>query len=151
MKQKLILLERMIRISVNAHSGQYDKAGVPYILHPLRVMNALKTIDGKIVGVGHDLVEDTGITPEFLLSEGFPGYIVDAIISVSRKKDETYKEFIQRAKKNEIGRLVKIEDMRDNCDLFRMHELPDKHLSMVKKYHAGIKELEPNHDNRISI
>ena len=80
-----------------------------------------------------------------------PILIVDAINSVSRRKGESYEDFIQRAKLNEIGRRVKLADMRDNCDLFRMHELPDKHLKMIKKYHTGIKELEPNHTNRISI
>ena len=151
MRDQLILLERAIRIATHAHSGQFDKAGVPYILHPLRVMNALKTIDEKIVGITHDVVEDTSITAEFLLTEGFPQYIVDAILSVTRPKSEKYTDFIQRCKKNTIGRNVKLADLRDNSDLFRMHELQDKHLSMVKKYHRAIKELEPDHNNRICI
>ena len=151
MKQKLILLERAIRIAVNAHAGQLDKAGTPYILHPLRVMHAVTTIDEKIVAILHDVIEDTSITPQILLSEGFDTDIVDAVVSLSRIPGETYKDFIQRVKRNTLGRKVKIADMRDNCDLFRMHDLPDKHLNMIKKYHAGIKELEPDHINRISI
>jgi len=151
MEDKLILFERAIRIAVTAHAGQFDKAGVPYILHPLRVMNAVDTIDEKTVAILHDTIEDTSVTDRFLLSEGLPQYIVDAILSVSRRKDEKYKDFIQRAKCNMIGRNVKIADMRDNCDLFRMHDLEDKHLSMVKRYHRSIKELEPDHNNRIII
>ena len=151
MKDKLILLERAIRIATTAHSGQFDKAGVPYILHPLRVMNSLNTIDEKIVGILHDTIEDTSVASKFLLSEGFPQHIVDAILSVSRLPDELWRDFIQRAKTNTIGRVVKIADMRDNSDLFRMHELEDKHLSMVKRYHKALKELEPDHNERIII
>ena len=143
--------ERAIRIATTAHSGQFDKAGVPYILHPLRVMNAVKNVDEKIVAILHDTIEDTSTTPDFLLSEGFTQYIVDAILSVSRLPGEKYKMFIQRAKLNTIGRVVKIADMRDNCELFRMHELEDKHLSMIKRYHKALKELEPNHNERIII
>jgi hypothetical protein len=151
MKNKLILLEKAIQIAVSAHTGQFDKAGAPYILHPLRVMNLVNEIDEKIVAVLHDVIEDTYITDEILLEHGFPPYIVTSVASVSRKDGETWDDFIERAGIDPIGCVVKIADMRDNSDLFRMHELPDKHLKMIKKYHSAIKKLEPNHFNRIKI
>jgi (p)ppGpp synthase/HD superfamily hydrolase len=151
MKETFRLLEKAIGIAYHAHKDKTDKAGVPYILHPLRVMNDLEDIEDKIVGVLHDTVEDTYVTEDLLIREGFPTHLINAVMSVTRFQGETYKEFIQRAKKNPIGRRVKIADMRDNSDLFRMHDLPDKHLKMIKKYHSAIKELEPNHNNRLKV
>ena len=51
-------LQKAISIAVKAHEGQIDKGGNPYILHPLRVMMSLRTVDEMIVGVLHDVVED---------------------------------------------------------------------------------------------
>ena len=84
------LLEKALRIAVEAHAGQVDKSGKPYIFHPLRVCCRCFTDEEKIVALLHDTIEDTEITAEDLLSEGFPPYIVEAILSISRNEDETY-------------------------------------------------------------
>lgn len=137
------LLEKAIRIAVHVHTGQFDKAGVPYILHPLRVMNGVKKVKEKIVAVLHDTIEDHPdlISLNLLRQEGFPEEILDALDSVTRREYETYEQFILRAKENEIGRKVKIVDLRDNSDLFRVHELEDKHLCLMKRYHRAMKIL----------
>lgn len=139
----LILLEKAIRLAVDVHSGQFDKAGVPYILHPLRVMNGVKKVKEKIVGVLHDAVEDhpDKISFDRLRTEGFPEDIIEALDSVTRRKGENYELFILRAKANEIGRKVKIVDLRDNSDLFRIHTLEDKHLCLMKRYHKAMMVL----------
>ena len=73
------LLAKAINLAMQAHAGQTDKASMPYIGHVMRVMQAGRTIDEKIVGVLHDIVEDTPWTFEALLAEGFPTHIVDAL------------------------------------------------------------------------
>ena len=140
-KKLLQLLEKAIRIAVNAHANQFDKAGAPYILHPIRVMNGVKKVLEKIVGVLHDVVEDTNITIEDLEKEGFPIEALEAIDALTRRIGETYTDFILRIKENEIARKIKIVDLRDNSDLFRLHEIEEKHLSLIKRYHAAMKEL----------
>ena len=141
-RELLTLLSIAIDIAVSAHSGQFDKAGVPYILHPLRVMGGVKTVSEKIVGVLHDVVEDTDITLDDLLNKyKFPQYIVDAVDSVTARENESYNSFIQRVKLNKIGRKVKIVDLRDNSDLFRLHDIEEKHLSLMKRYHNAMKIL----------
>ena len=135
------LLEKAIRIAVNAHANQFDKAGAPYILHPIRVMNGVKKVLEKIVGVLHDVVEDTNITIEDLEKEGFPSEALEAIDALTRRIGESYTDFILRIKENEIARKIKIVDLRDNSDLFRLHEIEEKHLSLIKRYHAAMKEL----------
>jgi guanosine-3',5'-bis(diphosphate) 3'-pyrophosphohydrolase len=73
------LLERAIAITEQQHAGQVDKAGRPYIEHPLRVMNAMSSDAERIVAVLHDVIEDTNLTLNQLAAEGFPGYVLDAL------------------------------------------------------------------------
>ena len=108
------LLEKALQIAVKAHSGQIDKAGSAYIFHPIRVSNRCSTDDERIVALLHDTIEDTEVTAEYLLMEGFPRNIVDAILSVTRNEDESYDDFIKRSRLNPIGRQVKLHDLEDN-------------------------------------
>ena len=73
--------------------------------------------------------------------QGFPREIVDAILSVSRNKDEDYFDFIQRCKVNPIGCRVKIVDLKDNMDITRLKELTEKDIERLKKYHKAYKML----------
>ena len=90
-------LERAVVIAAEAHAGQVDKAGAPYILHPLRLMLQMEKTEDRIVAVLHDVVEDTDWTLERLRKEGFPQVIIDAIDSVTWRKYEDYEDFILRA------------------------------------------------------
>lgn len=68
----MTLLEKAIEIALKAHAGQKDKAGEPYILHPLRVMGMMSTVHERVVAVLHDVLEDTGIAWGDLFDEGVP-------------------------------------------------------------------------------
>ena len=136
------MLERAIEIAVEAHKGQLDKGGNPYILHPLRVMMSVDLELEKIVAVLHDVVEDSNWTFEALLAEGFSIEVIDALKSVTKKSDnEDYDSFIQRAIGNPIGRKVKIADLRDNLDVTRIPELGEKDLQRINKYKKALKIL----------
>ena len=135
-------VEKAVAIAAEAHAGQVDKAGTAYLLHPLRVMLQLATDDERIAGVLHDVVEDTEWTLEALRSEGFSEPVLAAIDSVTRRDGETYKEFVRRAGKDPIGRLVKLADLRDNCDLGRISSPTAKDHSRVAKYKRAISTLE---------
>ena len=67
----MLTLERALEIAAAAHAGQQDKAGQPYILHPIRVMLTVQTSDERIAAVLHDTVEDTAITFEDFVDAGF--------------------------------------------------------------------------------
>ena len=132
-------LERAIEIAVQAHKGTSDKGGSPYILHPLAVMHNLDTDDEKIVGVLHDVVEDTQWTFEKLLDEGFSVTVVDALRSVIKQEGgEDYFDFIQRAKKNPLGRKVKIADIQHNMDVTRIKVISDKDATRLNKYKKAL-------------
>lgn len=136
------LLSKAITLAIKAHEGQEDKSGMPYVGHIMRVMVAGRTEDEKIVGVLHDVVEDTQWTFEALLAEGFPPYIVDALRCVTKLSDnEPYDEFIERVKTNPLAVAVKINDLTDNMDVRRYKELTDWDIKRLRKYLKAYQEL----------
>ena len=135
-------LQRAIEIATQAHQGQFDKSGKDYIGHPLRVMEMGRTEDEKIVGVLHDVVEDTDWTFEALAEEGFSKEVIDALRCVTKLSDnENYDDFIERVKKNPLAVAVKINDLTDNMDIRRLPYLSDKDVKRLKKYLKAYKRL----------
>ena len=136
------LLDKAALICISKHQGQRDKIGCAYFQHPMRVAMRCSTDDEKIVAVLHDTIEDTDVTPEYLLSEGFPQYIVDAILSVTKRDGESYEDFVARAKKNPIGRVVKIHDLEDNLDVMRLDEVSPDMAARFTKYLKALPSLK---------
>ena len=135
-------LERAIEIATEAHRGQHDKAGCEYIGHPLRVMAAGRTIEEKIVGVLHDVIEDSDWTFEALEAEGFSAEIIEALRCVTRlSESEPYDRFISRVKKNPLAVAVKLNDLTDNMDIRRLPYISDKDVKRLKKYLKAYKQL----------
>ena len=148
-------LEKAIKIAVEAHTGQVDKGGNPYILHPLRVMLSLNTEEGRIVGVLHDVVEDCeGWNWQRLQDEGFSEDIIQALHSVSKTPEEEaeyrrlpgekldhYLEFVTRAKANKIGREVKAADIKDDLDISRIDDIIEGDINRLTRYKAALKSL----------
>ena len=135
-------LQRANEIATEAHKGQFDKSGKDYIEHPLRVMEMGKTEEEKIVGVLHDLVEDTDWTFEALAEEGFSKEVVDALRCVTKiSENENYDDFIERIKNNPLAVAVKINDLSDNMDIRRLPYLSDKDVKRLKKYLKAYKKL----------
>jgi (p)ppGpp synthase/HD superfamily hydrolase len=135
------LLERAIAIAEKQHTGQVDKAGRPYIDHPLRVMQAMSNDAERIVAILHDVIEDTDCTLDQLAAEGFPVYILEALDSVTRRDDETYEAFVARAARNPIGRRVKYADLQDNADLSRIAAPTAADIARTEKYHRAMAQL----------
>ena len=135
-------LERAIEIATEAHRGQFDKAGNDYIGHPLRVMEAGKTTEEKIVGVLHDVVEDSGWSFERLAAEGFSQEVIEALRCVTKlSENEPYDKFIARVKENPLAVAVKLNDLTDNMDIRRLPYISDKDVKRLKKYLKAYKQL----------
>jgi (p)ppGpp synthase/HD superfamily hydrolase len=124
-------------IAVFYHAGQKDKAGKPYILHPLAVALKSETLDEQIVAILHDVVEDTVYTEE-MLRHDFPEYIADAVMAMTRRKGEIYADFVLRAKENPIARKVKMYDMEHNMS-DRGVKIKDSLMARYKKGYAVLK------------
>lgn len=138
----ITLLEKALKIATKAHEGQTDKAGAPYIFHPIRVSSRCYTDEERITALLHDTIEDTEVTTEYLLMEGFPRNIIDAILSVTRNENESYEDFIKRSRLNPIGRQVKLHDLEDNMDITRLNELTEKDIYRLNKYLKAYRYLK---------
>ena len=128
------MLERAIHIAMNAHMGQTDRGGEPYILHPMRVMVEQKTLETKICAILHDVVEDTEITLEDLRREGFSEAVLKAVEDITKIDGEDYEGYIERVARNPIARQVKLIDLLDNMDLSRLSRTDESDLRRLAKY-----------------
>jgi len=135
-------IERAIVIAVMAHEGQVDKAGAPYIYHPLRVMLSLETLEERMAAVLHDVVEDGEVTLEQLRAEGSLEAVVGAVDALTKREGEDYEAFIRRVGPNRLARRVKLADLRDNSDLSRIANPTGKDRARLEKYRKSIAYLE---------
>ena len=132
---------RAVAIAATAHQHQVDKAGAPYILHPLRLMMRGQTPLEQIVAVLHDVVEDSDWTLEQLAAEGFPNEAIAALDCLTRRSHESYDDFIDRVLTNPLARRVKRYDLEDNMTLTRMTALAAKDIERLQRYHTVYQRL----------
>jgi len=138
------LLALAIAIATKAHDGQFDKAGKPYISHPLTVMAQMDTLESKIVAVLHDAIEDSDLKITDLVQQGFPDFIVKAIAAITKLDGEAYEDYILRVKSNAIARKVKIADLTHNMDISRIANPTEKDFQRLEKYQKVLQELTTN-------
>lgn len=127
-------IERAIEIASVAHAGQTDKAGQPYIFHPLRVMFQVNSLPERMVAVLHDVIEDTQITLEDLAQEGFPDSVLQAIQALTKRSGETRLEAAARAAANPIALAVKLADNTDNMDVSRIKNPTEQDFARLQEY-----------------
>lgn len=127
-------LEHALVIAALAHAGQRDKAGQPYILHPLRMMLKLETEQERMVALLHDVLEDTAVTLEELEEAGFSVEVLKAVQTLTRRPDESRMEAAQRAAENPLTLSVKLADNADNLDPKRIAEPQEEDLERMKEY-----------------
>ena len=137
---------RAYLFGAEAHEGQHRLSGEPYIYHPLEVARILadmrmdySTITAALL---HDVVEDTAITSDQLKEMGFSETVLEALDSVTKRAGETYEDFVRRAALHQIGKKIKLADLRDNMDLSRLEEITDEDIKRVKKYHGALKIIK---------
>ena len=127
-------LERAIAIAAAAHAGQVDKAGQPYILHPLRVMLRLTSEHERMAAVLHDVVEDSGVSLAQLIAEGFPHEVVSAVEALTKQAGESRIQAAHRVAANAVGRAVKLADNAENMDLGRIPNPTDRDFARMEEY-----------------
>lgn len=137
-EQYKLLREVSMNLIEEYHKNDVDKGGHPYINHLVRVSDGCKTYEAKIAGLLHDIIEDTSCDEQILLEKGIPQFIIDIILLVSRKEDESYNDFINRLieSDNKYAMELKCSDLRDNCDLSRLEGLSDE---VIKKGEKRVK------------
>ena len=131
---------KAMKIAFDAHMGQVDKSGVPYILHPIHLAEQMETEEECIVALLHDTVEDTDITFEQLEKE-FSKTVIDALKLLTHQKNVEYMEYVKKIKDNPIARKVKLADLHHNSDITRLLEVNSKDIERVEKYKKAMNLL----------
>ena len=104
-------LERALLLATTAHMGQVDKAGQPYILHPLRLMMRLETEEERTVAILHDTVEDTPLTLAQLRQEGFSEAVLVALDHLTHRPEQSYEAYMERLRRNVLAVRIKRLDL----------------------------------------
>ena len=134
-------IERAVAIAAEAHAGQTDRAGQPYVLHPLRLMLRMTTADERIAAALHDVVEDSDWTLDDLRAEGFSEAVVTAVEHLTHPEGMEYMAYVERAASHPVARRVKLADLEDNMDTTRLGEVTDKDARRLQKYHRARRIL----------
>lgn len=134
-------LEDALELALQAHRGQQDKAGAPYILHPLRLMLRMEDETERMVALLHDVIEDSPFTLEDLRERGYSEEILRALDALTRHPEESYAEFIERAGQDAVARRVKLADLEDNMDLRRLAQLGPADAERLARYRAAWSSL----------
>ena len=135
-------LDTALLVALKAHSGQVDKAGESYILHPLRLMLKFNDPALQMISVLHDVAEDSEYRLNDLRALGFSEDILQALDCLTKREREDYTAFINRIKNNDLAKQVKIADIKDNLDESRLKlSLSDSDLLRIKKYHSALNAL----------
>lgn len=137
------LLETAISLAVEAHAGQKDKAGKPYILHPLRLMLQMETESEMITAALHDVVEDSDTSMEQLRELGFPPAVLEALQLLTHDSENVpYEAYVAAIKENQIARRVKLADLAHNMDVRRLPPpLTESDWRRLNKYRLAWKML----------
>lgn len=140
------LLWKAFFIAKEAHRGQVDKAGRPYIFHPLAVAKKVSGRDAQITALLHDVVEDSIWTVEQLAEAGFSVSILDALALLTKDPSMEYMEYIRLVGSNPLAKAVKLADLEHNSDLKRLPQITHKDLLRWEKYQqamAYLQQLDP--------
>ena len=138
------MLATMLVIATNAHAGQFDKGGNPYILHPLKVMHYLKSDDEELMcmALGHDVIEDTPTTYKELRDAGISERVIEGIRCLTKVPGQTYEEYQEGVFSNADSMRVKKADLRHNSDIRRLKGVTDKDVARIAKYMKFYAEIE---------
>ncbi|MDT8306012.1 MAG: GTP pyrophosphokinase [Anaerolineae bacterium] len=136
------LLERAIAIALEAHQGQTDRYGVPYIIHPLAVMMQMDSENEMMAAILHDVLEDSPLTLEYLRDQGFPAEVLEAVrLMTHDDESSSYQEYVRRLKPNPIAVKIKLADLRHNMDIRRMDGVKEQDVRRLEKYRRAWETL----------
>ena len=138
------MLDKMLMIATNAHHGQFDRGGNPYILHPLKVMHYLKSDDEELmcIALGHDVIEDTSVTYKDLREAGISERVIEGIRALTKQPGQTYDEYKEGVFANVDAMRVKMADLRHNTDIRRLKGITEKDIQRMVKYQTFYIELK---------
>jgi (p)ppGpp synthase/HD superfamily hydrolase len=138
------LLGKVLVLATNAHAGQFDRGGNPYILNPLKVMHYLKTDDEELqcIALLHDVIEDTKTTWQDLKDIGCTSRVISAVRVLTKMPGQTYDEYKNEVFANFDAMRVKSCDLRHNTDIRRLKGVTQKDIDRIAKYNQFYLEIQ---------
>ena len=136
---------RALLIAIQAHHGQADKSGRPYLEHPVRVMMNFKHPDAQCVALLHDVLEDSDFTPEDLSAEGMSSEVIAAVVAITHLRNEPRVEYYRRVKRNPLALAVKFADIDDNCSPDRLALLDEQTRQRLKEKYRQARLMLATH------
>ena len=141
------MTRKAMKIAYDAHAGQADKTGIPYIYHPIHLAESMSDENSVITALLHDVAEDTNITIDDLAREGFQEDILTALTLLTHNPAEEYMDYISRLSTCPLARRVKLADLRHNSDVNRLGSIDEKTARRLEKYSRAIRLLEAVENN----
>lgn len=135
------LTKKAMQIAYNAHHGAYDKGGMPYIHHPLHLAEQMSTEEETAVALLHDVIEDSCVTADELISKGIPACVTEAVVLLTKPLDEDYPDYVRRVAENPLAKKVKLADLKHNSDISRLSDVTEADLARLEKYKKAIEIL----------
>lgn len=135
------MTKKAMKIAYQAHEGQMDKSGIPYVFHPLHVAEQMEDGDSTAAALLHDVLEDTGVTLAMLKEEGFSEEVLEAVQLLSRKPEMDYLDYIRQLKGNSIARKVKMADLAHNQDTSRLDRMTKVDKERLECYGKAVEIL----------
>jgi (p)ppGpp synthase/HD superfamily hydrolase len=134
------VIEKALKLILEHHAGQTDRAGKPYVLHPITVMTYVDTDEEKVVALLHDIVEDTDVNV-YLLKRIFGDTVAEAVDLLTHRDEDSYTEYVQRLAHHTVARHVKMADLKHNMDITRIPEPKQRDFDRVRKYEKKLRYL----------
>ena len=132
-----------LKVCYEAHAGQVDKSGLPYVFHPFHLAEQMETEHEVCVALLHDVMEDTNTTASDLVEAGMPREDVDTCLLLKHEPGVPYMDYVANLAGNPVARRVKMADLGHNSDLTRLNREPtQKDIERVEKYRAALALLE---------
>ncbi len=140
----MTMLSKALQICVNAHNNQFDKAGQPYALHPLKVMYLLKSVDEELQAIAllHDVIEDTSTTYRDLLEAGMSERVINGVRALTKQRGQSYEDYKESVFANVDAMRVKLADLRHNSDLRRLKGVSERDIARTATYHVFASEIQ---------
>lgn len=138
------MLNAAILLATNAHAGQYDKAGQPYILHPLKVLHYTKSNDEEVqcIAVLHDVVEDCDVTWADLVQAGMSNRVIAGVAALTKQLGQSYDDYKTAVLNNADAMIVKLADLRHNSDIRRLKGITERDRARILRYHEFAFEIQ---------
>lgn len=136
------LLDKALRLAVHAHAGHVDRAGAPYLLHVLQVVDRCRDdLMAATVAALHDVIEDSTMTLRDLRDQGFPVQVIESVDALTRREGEAYEDCIERVARLPLATRVKLADLESNMDIRRLAQVTTADIGRLERYRKAWDRL----------